>query len=502
MIDLQQPLDTKFPYPTEQVRLDSYTTNKLLLEGDHWGAFALQGDKNFTERYAKLRYVVCNFAGLVSKVMADILFGEGIQIQANKNQEWLEELYFKNKLQQQDYESALSNSAQGDAVYKIRVEDNEIYIDDINPAIYFPHLDKGNPRRDPLVEELAWTETIGNTKYLIRELHEIGKVTTLVNEMDGKGTIDIPISVEAYNKLAGTSYIPFVNTGIKHKLLVHIPNYRFSGRYWGVSDYTDINSLLFALNNRMTKLGNILDKHSDPILAVPEGVLDENGQVKKEALGMIEVATDGDKPEYIVWNASLENAFKEIDQLVEFLFMFSETSPDVMGMGKSGAAESGRALKMRLVRTLAKKNRKQLYYDQGLREILFTAQELARVKGYTVNGLKCPAEAERPLIKWGDGVVSDTTEELANITVKLDAGLISKQDAIMELDGLDESEAEKRIDEINKDKAEIASAFGLPVNSAFGKSGNDSKDVKSTDQKNSLNTMDKEKMPMKPIIKK
>ena len=36
--------------------------------------------------------------------------------------------------------------------------------------------------------------------------------------------------------------------------------------------------------------------------------------------GMIEVAEKGEKPEYIVWNASLEVAFKEIDKLVEFLF--------------------------------------------------------------------------------------------------------------------------------------------------------------------------------------
>jgi hypothetical protein len=479
-------LEKQFPYPTQKARLDSYNINKELLEGNHWEAFALQGDKNFTERYAKLRYVVCNFAGLISKVIADILFGEEIQIKAGKNQEWLESLYFKNKLQQQNYESAMSNSAQGDAVYKIRVENKEIFIDDVNPSIYFPHLDKGNPRRDPKVEELAWTETIGDTKYLISELHEIGKVSTVIHELDAKGNLDIEISCDAYNAMAGTNYIASVNTGIKHKLLVHIPNYRFSGRFWGVSDYNDINSLLFALNNRMTKLGNILDKHSDPILAVPEGVLDENGQVKKEKLSMIEIADKGEKPEYIVWNANLESAFKEIDKLVDFLFMFSETSPDVLGMGKSGAAESGRALKMRLIRTLAKKNRKQLYYDQGLREILFTAQELSRKQGYTVNGVKCPAEAEIPFIKWADGVVNDQIEEMELAKQKLDAGLTTKVDAIMVTEGLTQEDAEKKLEEITEEKKKSAATFGLPVKTEETK----------VEDKNSLNTLDKDKKPV------
>jgi len=65
---------------------------------------------------------------------------------------------------------------------------------------------------------------------------------------------------------------------------------------------------------------------------------------------MFEMDEAGNKPEYIVWNANLDSAMKEIDKMVEFLFMFSETSPDALGLGKGGQAESGRALKMKLLR--------------------------------------------------------------------------------------------------------------------------------------------------------
>ena len=451
-----KPLESKFPYPSQINRLDSYYTNNRLLEGDHFDAFALQGGSEFSERYSQLRYITCNFAGLVSKVIADILFGEEVQIITKNNQEWLEDLMFKNQMKMQNYESAMSNSAKGDALYKIRIEDKEIYIDDINPAIYFPHLDAGNPRKKPTVEELDWTETIGKTKYLIREIHSPGFVNTQVNELDDKGNIDIEVTVDEYNKIAGTNYVASVETGITKNLLIHIPNYRYSGKYFGISDYVDINNLMFALNNRMTKIDNILDKHSDPILAVPEGVLDEDGKVKKEAFGMIEVTDEGGKPEYIVWNASLDVAFKEIDKLVEFLYMFSETSPDVLGLGK-GQAESGRALKIRLLRTLAKRNRKQLYYDQGLKEALMIAQEISKAKGYTVNGNKAKDEPTIPHLKWADGVVDDAYENTQIEGMKIESGLTSKKRSIMKLEGVEEAGVEEIIKEIDSEKGDFES---------------------------------------------
>ena len=446
-----KPLEAKFPYPKHIARLQEYQTNTQLLEGSHYNAFTIKAEEGFTQRYAQLRYVVCNFAGLISKVIADILFGDEVQLVSARNQDWLEALVFKNQLKVQNYESAMSNSARGDAIYKIRVEENEIYINDINPSIYFPHLDSSNLRKKFGTEELAWTEEIGKTKFLVREIYRPGYVTTEVNEMDGKGNVDIAVPVENYNKIAGTKYIDSVETGIKKNLLVHIPNYRYSGKYFGVSDYTDINSLLFALNNRVTKIDNILDKHSDPILAVPEGVLDEDGKVKKEAFKMIEVTKEGGKPEYIVWNASLENAFKEIDKLVEFLYMFSETSPDVLGIGK-GQAESGRALKIRLLRTLAKRNRKRLYYDQGLKEVLLVAQELSRAKGFTVNGKKASEEPAIPQIRWSEGIVEDKVEATEIETTKLTAGLSSRKRSIMRLEGIEEKTADEIIKEIDIEK--------------------------------------------------
>jgi hypothetical protein len=474
----------KFPYEDDEDRLRRYEINTLLLEGEHFEAFRIVGEENFTEKYSRLRYIVANYNGLVAKVAGDMLFGEETEFVADVNQDFIDGLVYENKLDTQLYESAISNSANGDALFKIRIEDNEIRIYDTDPAIYFPETNGKNPRKVPEVQELAWVEewineeTKVEEKYLIREVYTVGKIETKVFKLEKDGvTIGEEVQVEEYNTQYGTAYFPLTETNIDKSLLVHIPNMRYKGNkeFWGTSDFIDINSLVFELNNRLTKTANILDKHSDPILAVPDGVLDEGGNVKKEALQMVELGEDGEVPQYIVWNASLENAFKEIDKMMEILFMVSETSPDVLGVGR-GQAESGRALKMRLIRTIAKIKRKQRYYTQGLKEVFEVCQLLSKNNpevGVTYNDEKLTVSTVEPVyIKFSDGIVNDEIEETETVIKKVEAGIMSKKKAVQQLASMDEAEAEAELEEINKSKADfnsIMDRFAKPMD-RFNKS--------------------------------
>lgn len=445
----------KYPYEESVERINGYSYYNKLLAGEHFDAFALKGDRNFTIGYAKLRYVVCNFAGLVSKVSADFLFGKEAHVIAEKNKEWIEELFFKNKMRTKCYESSITNSALGDSVFRVRAKDNEIVIEEISPDIYFPHIYGEKIKAQPNVEEIAWIQKDANIEYLLREIHGPGFIEIKAYVTDS-GKIDKEIEIEEYNKIFGTNYKKLEATNIPYNLIVHIPNYRLKRGYFGTSDYLDIDELVFALNNRMTKIENILDKHSDPILAIPEGVLDEDGRVKRESLTMFEMDSEGNKPEYIVWNASLESAFKEVDKIVEMMLLFSETNPDVFGLSKGSAAESGRALRMRLIRTIAKTFRKQLYYRQGLQEISMIAQELAKANGYTVMGKKISGDIEIPEVKFGDGVVVDERDVVETESIKLENGTTSKKRAIMRQEDVNESEADDIIEEIkSQDSVDI-----------------------------------------------
>lgn len=466
----------KFPDETSLSRLRKYSSYEKLLEGNHYSAYMSEIGDKFSDRYKYLRYITCNFAGLLSKVMADVMFGEKVTIESptknEKEQEFIDALVFENKLDTQFYESALLNSARGDALLRIRVEDKQIKIEDINPAMYFPEVGN-NFREEPDKKVLAWKEYIKNDKdkedvYLIEEIYTPKLIETEVYRMKDRESQEIikKVDVKEYNSIAGTSYEEKVETGIDEIPLVHIPNFRLNNRYWGASDYHDLESLFFAINNRITSIDNILDKHSDPILAIPEGILDEDGEVKKSALNMVEVREGGGKPEYIVWNANLDIAFKQIDEIIKMIFLMGEISPDVVGLdsGKRSSAESGRALKLRMLRTLAKKNRKALYYEIGIQKAIQIASMFAKA-GNVVGDVKYKGDEIIPSVIFADGVVDDKVEEIQNETLKLSSGITSKLRAIKTVEDMDDEQAEALLKEIkgeDKESADISDeAFHL-----------------------------------------
>jgi hypothetical protein len=466
----------QFPPESEKTRLSDYKYYEKLFLGNHFDAFSIKVDsQNYNKAYAMLRYVTVNFAGLISKVVADFLFSEPPSFTTEDgHQEFIDALVHENNLHTQNYESALSNSYKGDALYKIRIgprfnaeDESTIIIEDIKPDIYFPHLDGMNIKAKPQIEELAWVFEHAEKKYLRKEIHKTGKIINEIYEIKEE---EIGLKIEDFDSVGMGHLIPEEETGIDRNLLVHVPNWKTGDRYFGISDYKDLDSIFYAINNRMSKTDNILDKHSDPILMLPEGILDEEGKVRREKLHMIEVpdgavgATKG-KPEYIVWNASLENAFKEVEKLVEFMFMVSETSPDILGMGQ-GKSDSGRALKLKILRTIAKAARKKLYYDRALKEVLYISQLLAKKHNIKVGGIKLNGEPVVPDIGWMDGLPIDNSEQIDDEVKRVDAGLSSAKEAIMRIDGIDEDTAIKKAKEI-KDENKVDLPAGKPSLNPF-----------------------------------
>lgn len=478
-----------FPTDKERARLDNYTYYRRLFMGEHFEAFSLKiDDERYNKAYNKLRYIVVNFAGLLSKIMADMLFSEPIKVNLpDGDQEWMDSWWRLNKMDIQLYESALSNSSLGDSLFKLRVgkinetdENNNVIAEDITPRIFFPEIDKFNVRGNPEFIELKWLFNYGAKTYLRVERHEPRKITHKIYEMR-----DNKIMNEVEPESVGV-VIPEreEDTTVDNLLLFHIPNWRINDSYWGVSDYNDLTSLFYGLNNRISAIDNILDKHSDPILMVPKGVIDEKtGKVNKKAIGVIEVESDADgKPEYIIWDASLESAFKEVEKMVDFLYLTAEISPDLLGMGE-GVSESGRALKFKLMRTLAKVARKKLYYDQAIKDMIFNVQVLAKNFGIAINGKKLKGEPVEAEIVWADGLPIDMHEQLLDEIQAVDAGLTSKKDAIERLYQIDDKGAEEILKEIEDEKPEIPMpSAGVNPNNPFDRTfdkGNDKKEITS-----------------------
>lgn len=460
--------------PEDQTRISRYGRNDQLFDGEHFKAFKenmglAQLDPQVIQAHESLKYVTSNMAALISKVSADLLFSEPLIFRyEDKNLEkWMEDLSFTNEIHTQLYESALVASRRGDTVFKLRAEDDEVIIEEISASHYFPRVNKNNVRQKPQEVVIQWEVTVNGKKLVRREIHVPGMIEQQVWESkDSQLGAKLPLE----------QYFPNLEeiqeTGVDRILVFHVPNFRKGGSFWGEDDYKGLEGLFRAINNRLTKNENVLDKHTDPILAIPEGVLDEKGQVKRDKLGVF-VLEERDmggataKPEYITWNANLEASFKQLDKLVEHLFMTSEISPNALGMGDA-IAESGRALRIRLMRTLSKVKRKRLYYDQALKDLLYTAALFAQANSLTALGNRFPVNTlpDRPNIEWQDGLPHDDDEVITNETAKLDAGLQTKAGAISNIENISLEDAQVKADKI---KEETSTAVPVASTDLFGR---------------------------------
>lgn len=458
-----EPIQTQ----ADKSRLAEYELHTKIFVGEHFDAFA-HLSKDFKKDYKHLQYVTANFGGLLSKISADMLFEEPPKMTLpDGDMDFFTALLSRNQMSIQLYESGLEQSYNADVLFRIRAEDSQCIIEDINPAYWFPEINPNNVRAEPTAHNLKWKMKLKDAngkdiEALFVERHTKGKIEYKLYQLDGE-TLGAELDVAGYLKTKdGKPHPVEVDTKINDFLLVHIPNFRTNQRYFGLSDYKDIISLMFAVNNRLTAVDSILSAHGEPILAVPSGVLDDNGKVNRKKFGVIEVdntQANGMLPTYIVWDAKLESAFSEIDKLIELLLMFSDTSATLLGLDKGGVAESGRALKFKLLRTLAKKHRKELYYDVGIKKVLLTAQEFAKANNLKAKDVTLTGKPVEPVLTWQDGVINDAMETLEQEEKKLELGLTTKAESIAVVDGIEQDEALEKLKKIQKEKADEAPKF-------------------------------------------
>jgi hypothetical protein len=453
----------QYPPQKDTKRLANYEKYEKLFFGEHKTVFQKQLEQ-YGEQFlghTPLRYLALNYPRMISTISADMLFEEKPSIKTELNDEFVEGLFQNNSLWVKFYELALATSYKGDGVMRIRNDKNQVKIDVVKPDIYFVDYEDSNTNNKAEKHILAYIveiEGMGNDEQgILVEEYGVGYIETkLYHYKDNM--IGNQLDLSLYN----SELQEIVNTNLNddYSLIHHIKNYGVSGKYWGISDYMDLEDLFFAINNRFSKNESILDKHSDPILAVPEGVIDEKGETRRQDLGMVEINSgpNSDKfnvPQYITWNAGLEASFSQIDSLLEQLWIISQTSPSLFGINKYGVAESGRALKYKLLRTLALKHRKQLYWDDGIKNILESAMAFAMANNLNTKGI-ISKSIETPTIQWQDGIIQEELEAIEAEEKKLANELTTREDAIARIDGISQNEAQDKLVRIQEELTEKA----------------------------------------------
>ncbi len=437
-----------WPPPTEAERLERYAQNRLLFEGKHELVYK-DWIRLLREDQQAILEIVLNWHKRMTLLFADLLLGEPPRITAgdkdSQEQQTVERIIDDNGLFNVAYEVALDVSRYGTGIFKVRYDGRAI-IEGQQPAIWFPVVKPDNIK-EIQAHVLAWayeedTQERGKTvtkKYLQTEIHEKGRIITAKYPIENN-IIGPAIEQEE------------TETGVDEFLVVPVNNILTTDRITGLDDYIDLDSIIQELEVRIAQISRILDKHADPNMYGPETALEHDpatGQWGYRGGGKyFPVGPDENPPGYVTWDGQLEASFKQIDLLMEQLYILSETSAAAFGQLKAGLAESGTALRRLMMAPLAKVNRIRMRFDPALKEVLWLASRLEKAQG-----MAGAVVLENIHIDWKDGLPDDDVELTQNEVQRYTAGLTSLESSLRRLYGLEGQSLQEEIDRIRDEQA-------------------------------------------------
>jgi hypothetical protein len=476
-----------YPPVQHEERIIRYKENKKMFKGEHFDVLKKHYPE-LNDRYRNTLYTAVNFPSIIAKKSADFLFGESVSISAGKEdnspeQKSIDRFVEQNDLNIINYESALSNAYRGDSFYKVRygqefgglvpkeIDEFRVIIENQNPEYVFPEYIQGDANK-VFCYHIAYPVQVDmdSDEWILKiESHYAGfiryremTITPFMSNTEGE-VVQWQIDAEIHEAEK------IVKTGANYPLIVHVPNYATSDSWEGIDDLSEHQSLIASINNRISLIQDILDKHSNPAMAVPMGTLeeDENG-VPQFRVGIDKVFEIMDKneivPQYITWNGELASSLQTLEKEIELLLTMAEIPLVALGSGDSGTSgSSGLSIKFRMSSMISKVNRKRQYYEKALKRVFLLAQQLeAHVKGDKTGYEITPVK-----LHFKDGLPNDEMEQATIYSTRL-AGMptISQKTALMKLEGYTEEQADIELERMKKEQED---AMGTVEPSIFNK---------------------------------
>lgn len=464
-----------FPPTSEVPRLTRYMQNAALFNGDHFGDPVLRTRDGvnelpvdvFLKSAEKISQVIGNFdevisfptllnyQRLMSLKMADLICGEypsisGVTPDDNAAiRRVRDSTNFDDKL----YSTVLDISRYGDAIWRMYWDDNE-EIDTFTcwtPTQWFPIVAQDGT--NTIMQHcLAWRENksldADNPDWRLHvQVHGTSKADAghymqyeFKLDDDGKTIKERLHAIE-------------VPTGLSRCAVFHLKAYTVTNSVYGYDDYMNIDSILAEIMARVGQISAILDKHAAPNITGPVSMLTLNPATGEYTLGsgtFYAVAPGDEQPRYMTWDGQLSSAFKQLEFLVNQLYILSEMGAALLGgQDGSGTAISGTAMRFKMVNPLAKARR---VANAMTRPVRYLFASLCTDPTVDVDGIS---------VFWADGLPDDPRENIENC--KLASGetkLMPHEVAIMEYFGRSNEEALQWIEKIKQETAQNMAAVG------------------------------------------
>lgn len=411
-------------------------------------------------------YLAVNICKTIAHITPDFLFGEQPRITVKQNQEQINDILRTLKFNSNMYRASLTSTVKGDVVLKLYAKDNKVKMQVIQPNNFFPSYDSCGELTEAIIASIF--EQNDNT-YMLQEIHTSSQITRKLYVLDDKKDIQKEVPLTTLPETA--SLQPVEKNPIGMIPIIHIPNFvAMEDCNFGVSDFEGEKEMLLSLNKRLSEIDYIISKHADPKIQVPQGTLNRpdvtilemagttkmiSSDIDHKEFKMLEVAPNDSEIKYIQPDLSgLTQAFEEIDRILNYILMDTETSPSLLTVNKDGnMAESGKALRFRLMNTIRKIRRKQAYYTEAIQSIFDIAQRLL--------GNTSPEAVD---VEFIDTITSDADEFIERAVKMYKEGLISHAEALnMAFPGTEKSVIDQMILDVVDEKLRNKKLFMNPT---------------------------------------
>jgi hypothetical protein len=436
--DYESILSIGQPWPPESelARLARYDQNEKLFDGEHSKVFKVLLNL-FSEHTAEYNKIISifNFHKRLSTLWADLLYGEQPIATASDDPESPEQKYLSDLIQRTQYWK-LVHARQID-VSRFGHGIIEAYFDGgcklqvVHPSKYFAIGDENGRVTGHMI---AWTSA--EKKRLFCRIHTAGQIESREYAISAAGRIE-----------SGPENVQIQETGIDEPLVSVIENVTTSSGKL-IDDYSDLDTIIKRIEARLTRVGRILDVHSEPLLVLPEDsgafTRTETGAVVYDSKKrVIEAVQNASNPQYITWEGQLAAAFSEIEVLMKQLYIVSETCEACFEPTKLGAQISGTALRLMLFVPLKKVDRLKLFSDPIIRRELQTFSNFELARGHANS-----VPIEKVSIQWQDGLPEDFRETVQNVVMLQAQGLIWPEMALKMLFKLEGTALQEAVEKL------------------------------------------------------
>ncbi len=390
---------------------------------------------------------------------------------------YLDRLMEQNNANAVLWDASLNGAVYGDSIFRLRWDDlqRRVVIDSMLPEWFHCRWD--------VVDMNRLTEVI--VAYPMDRQDAIDKYGTAGNE-----GIDYDLICPDYSPGFGiqwehwtpTSYQIWVNDHLVRQgdnpymrydndgnlypgiiPFVHIPNMRVGGEYWGFSDGENILSLQDELNRRMADMGDTVNNHAHPIVALKNFSGKSNDlPVGPDAVwdlgrdGAVQVVQwEGTPPAVMEYIRECKQVMLDTCNMPELAFGRGGRASGKQGTGSSS---SGLAMQLAMFPVVERSNQKRIFWSMGLKQIADLAIFIHAVMDPATLPFTYEQFREQEIIPEFSSVLPRDRMQIVNEVVALSNALLMSIPTALKR--LSEEHIEEEYKAIQKD-GEFKAALGI-----------------------------------------